>query len=75
MSLLVKNTFFYLIGNILGRLGAFLLLPLYTTHLSPEKFGILELVARASALPSARIWMNIPGEWNMVPETSSELRV
>ena len=49
MSLLVKNTFYYFIGNILMRLGAFLLLPLYTSHLSTEKFGVLELIYTTSA--------------------------
>lgn len=49
MSKLIKNTFYYLVGNILSRLGAFLLLPLYTSHLSTEKFGVLELIYTTSA--------------------------
>lgn len=42
--MLIKNTFLYLIGNVVNRIGAFLLLPIYTTHLSVSDYGILELV-------------------------------
>lgn len=41
---LSKNTIIYLVGNILNRLGAFLLLPLYTNYLSVGDYGSLEII-------------------------------
>lgn len=40
----------YLAGNILNRLGAFVLLPLYTSHLSVAQYGVLELLYTTSAM-------------------------
>lgn len=41
MSILFKNTFFYTIGNVLPQAVAFFLLPILTTYLSPEEYGIV----------------------------------
>ncbi len=45
----------YALGSILGRLGAFLLLPLYTHSLSLSEYGMLELIYAASSIASALI--------------------
>jgi O-antigen/teichoic acid export membrane protein len=45
----------YSLGSILGRVGAFLLLPLYTHALSLAEYGTLELVYAASSVASALI--------------------
>ena len=42
--MLIKNTILYLAGNIVNRIGAFLLLPIYTTHLTVSEYGTLELI-------------------------------
>lgn len=41
MSSLIKNTFFYSAGNLLSKTVNFLLLPIYTSFLSPSEFGIV----------------------------------
>ena len=38
-----KHSSVYLIGNLVNRLGAFLLLPLYTHYLTVSEYGALEL--------------------------------
>ena len=47
-----KQSAVYGVGDILGRLGAFLLLPIYTNYLTPEKYGALELLYMTSAVLS-----------------------
>lgn len=41
MSQLIKNSFFYTLGNILPKVASFFLLPLYTSFLSSEEYGIV----------------------------------
>lgn len=41
MSKLLKNTFYYSLGEICPRIISFFLLPIYTTFLSPSDYGIL----------------------------------
>ena len=43
-----KNSFFYVVTNILQKGVAFLLLPVYTRFLSPEDYGILAVVGAIS---------------------------
>jgi O-antigen/teichoic acid export membrane protein len=50
---LFKHSSIYTIGGILNRVGAFLLLPLYTNHLTPAEYGTLELVYSTSAILSS----------------------
>ena len=38
-----------MIGNLLNRLGAFLLLPLYTSYLSTSEYGVLEILYATNA--------------------------
>jgi O-antigen/teichoic acid export membrane protein len=38
---LVKNSIFYTIGNILPQAAGFILLPIYTTYLDPDQYGIV----------------------------------
>lgn len=40
----LRHSSVYFIGNLLNRLAVFLLLPLYTTYLSPGEYGTLELI-------------------------------
>ncbi|MBL8524499.1 MAG: polysaccharide biosynthesis protein [Betaproteobacteria bacterium] len=42
----------YLIGNILNRVGAFLLLPLYTQYLALAEYGVLEILYTTVAVVS-----------------------
>ncbi len=59
ISRLLKNTQIYFIGNALNRLGAFLLLPLYTHYLTPSEYGTLELVLVSVALVKVFMGMNM----------------
>jgi len=56
---LLKNTPIYFIGNVLNRLGAFLLIPLYTHYLTTDQYGILELVLVSVALIRAFLGLNL----------------
>lgn len=47
---LAKNTGIYLVGNIINRLGAFILLPLYTNYLTIEQYGGLELIYSTTSI-------------------------
>ena len=38
---IVKNSIFYTIGSILPQAAGFILLPIYTTYLDPEQYGIV----------------------------------
>ena len=50
MSKLVKNSIFYLIGNILPQVAGFVLLPIYTSYLDPEQYGILNSMTVLSSV-------------------------
>lgn len=41
MTKVVRNTLIYTLGNILPQAVAFLLLPIYTKHLPPSEYGIV----------------------------------
>jgi len=56
---LVKTSGIYLLGNVANRLGAFLLLPLYTHRLSVEQYGILELLYSTMAMISVFISLGL----------------
>lgn len=49
---LFRHSGVYLVGNLFNRLGAFLLLPLYTGYLSVDEYGRLELLYSLSAVIS-----------------------
>ncbi|MCA9469035.1 MAG: oligosaccharide flippase family protein [Nitrospira sp.] len=53
MKRLFKHSSIYALGGAVNRAGAFLLLPLYTSHLSPSEYGSLELVYGVTALVSS----------------------
>lgn len=46
----IKNSFFYTIGNLLLKAFSFFLIPLYTSYLSPEQYGILNLANSFSSV-------------------------
>jgi O-antigen/teichoic acid export membrane protein len=50
---LLKHSFIYSLGNIAMRSGAFILLPLYTHHLTVAEYGILELLGSISSVLSS----------------------
>lgn len=45
-----KHSYIYAIGNVINRIGAFLLLPVYTNYLTVEEYGSLELFYAVSAV-------------------------
>ena len=49
MSTVVKNILIYFVGNLLPQLVGFLLLPIYTSTLGPEEYGIFGYLQTFSA--------------------------
>lgn len=47
---LAKNTLFILIGNIGSKLMSFIMLPLYTSWLSPADYGITDIISTYAVL-------------------------
>lgn len=47
---LLRGSLLYTVGNLLPRLGAFLLLPVYTAAMAPAEFGIFSLMLSLSGL-------------------------
>ncbi len=50
MSKLYKNTLYITVFRILGPIITFLLLPVYTHYLSPDEFGILNMIQTIGAI-------------------------
>ena len=40
----IKTSIIYLIGNVLSKLIAFILIPIYTTYISPNIYGEFDLI-------------------------------
>jgi O-antigen/teichoic acid export membrane protein len=47
---LLRGSLLYTLGNFLPRVGAFLLLPLYTASMAPAEFGIFSLMVSLAGL-------------------------
>ena len=47
---LLRGSLLYTLGNMLPRLGAFLLLPIYTAAMAPADFGVFSLMLSLSGL-------------------------
>lgn len=47
---LLRGSLLYTIGNFLPRIGAFLMLPIYTASMGPEQFGIFSLMLSVSGV-------------------------
>jgi len=47
---LLRGSLIYTVGNLLPRLGAFLLLPVYTAAMAPAEFGVFSLMLSLSGL-------------------------
>jgi len=54
-----KHSSIYAIGNILNRIGAFVLLPIYTTYLTVGEYGALELFYLVAAVVSGVLAVGI----------------
>ena len=59
----LKTSSLYMLGNALTRLIAFLLIPLYTTYLSPDEFGYFNLAGNIATVIvpffSMEIWTGL----------------
>lgn len=47
---LIKNTSFVIVGNIGSKLMGFIMLPLYTKWMSPDEFGITDIISTYAML-------------------------
>lgn len=59
ISRFFKHSSIYALGNILNRIGAFVLLPIYTTYLTVAEYGSLELFYMVSAVVSGVLAIGI----------------
>lgn len=59
----MKSTGIYLIGNILTKGMSFVLLPIYTTYLSPQEFGHYDLMIAYNTLFMSVLFLDI---WNVI---------
>ena len=58
---LIGGTFNYGLGSILPQVVSFLLLPVYTSYLSPADYGVLELVGAFGAVLAVLMRFGVPG--------------
>lgn len=58
---LFKNTFNFGIGSLLPQLIGFLLIPLYTSYLSPEDYGVIDIVGTLSGFLIIIMRLGMPG--------------
>jgi len=58
---LARGSILYTIGTFLPRLGAFLLLPIYTLTLSPADFGVVSLMISVSSLLAIAYRLGLDG--------------
>lgn len=56
----VKHTAVYSLGNISTKLVGFILLPLYTTHLSTEEYGILAILQAIAQILIGVFGLSLP---------------
>jgi O-antigen/teichoic acid export membrane protein len=61
---IVKHSFIYGLGHILGRLASLVLLPLYTKYLSPSEYGCIAVLDLASGLISALLGAGVAAAVN-----------
>lgn len=59
MSKFYQNTILYFLGNFLPVAGQFFLLPIYTSHLTPEDYGITNSISAFSSLFSLVITISL----------------
>lgn len=59
ISRFFKHSSIYAIGNILNRIGAFVLLPIYTTYLTVGEYGSLELFYMVSSVVSGMLAIGV----------------
>ncbi|TXH57827.1 MAG: hypothetical protein E6Q93_11480 [Burkholderiaceae bacterium] len=59
ISRFFRHSVIYTVGSALNRVGAFVLLPLYTNYLSPAQYGILEILYAVSAIVSGVLSVGI----------------
>lgn len=55
----IKNSMFYTLGNLLLKAFSFFLIPLYTSFLSPEEYGILNLSTGFSSVMSMLLMLGL----------------
>lgn len=55
----VKTAFTFFLGNVLSKIVAFLLIPIYTGYLTPEQFGSYDLVITIISLIVPLIYLQV----------------
>src|SRR5688500_6044600 len=59
MRRLIKHSSIYSAGHVLNRAAAFLLLPLYTRHMSVAEYGLLELLYSVKVVVASLLSMGL----------------
>lgn len=60
MSKVIKNSFFYITSSVLQKGIGFLLLPIYTSHLSRDDYGLVTIVTTITAVLSIVFSLGLP---------------
>ena len=58
---LLRGSILYTIGNLLPRIGAFLLLPIYAAAMGPDEFGTLSLMLSVSGILGVLFRLGLDG--------------
>lgn len=56
---LIKNTIIFAIGNFGAKFVSFVLVPLYTTFLTPVEYGIIDIISTIGTLITPLLMLNI----------------
>lgn len=59
MARLVKNSVIYTLGTVLRQVVGFLMLPIYTSHLGPSDYGVVEMLSVVASLLALLAGVNI----------------
>lgn len=58
---MIKQSALYLLAGLAARAAGFVMIPFYSSHLSPAEYGIIELIELATQVVSLAIGLNIFG--------------
>jgi len=76
IKLLASNSFIYGIGNILSKLSAFFLIPIYTRYLSMTEVGIIALLEMAELFIITIVPLGLVNAiWRYFPESTKKEKV
>jgi len=58
---MIRESLLYLLGGLAVRAAGFLMIPFYSSHLTPDQYGIIELIELISQVVNLAIGLNLFG--------------